>query len=176
LNAVLCPVTLFVSAFPEKKGIEMANPNPIIQTATQFKPGHPGGPGRPRKRPLSEAYDQLLREPLPKEVQIAMKLPANSTWADGIAAARARQALSTRGGGAVFSAREMREATEGKATQRIEVMSPQDQGFRVEVVFEMPQGKPLPAPEEATDAAIEVVGKTIDDVTATAIVEQESSQ
>jgi len=35
-------------------------------------------------------------------------------------------------------AKELRESVEGKATQRIELVSPEDRGFEVKVTFEMP--------------------------------------
>lgn len=105
------------------------------QIASQFKPGNPGGPGRPRKRPQSEAYDDLLRRKLPPEFAAVLRqfgLPKDATWADAFAAALAREALK----GNVIAVKEMREATEGKATQRIELLSHEDKTVEISVTFE----------------------------------------
>jgi hypothetical protein len=102
----------------------MANPNGNPQNLKPFQPGHPGIGGRPRRRPLSEAYDDVLRERLPKEFRDALlraniRLKPDASWADAIAASMARTALKAN----VLAAKEMREAVEGKSTQRIELVS-----------------------------------------------------
>jgi hypothetical protein len=102
-----------------RKECPMANPNGNPQNLRPpWKPGErvPGA-GRPRKRPISEAYDELLRELLPEQERMALKLPKGTTWARAIALSRGRKALTRAG---VLDAKEMREATEGRAMQRIE--------------------------------------------------------
>lgn len=97
----------------------MSNPKPdTSHLAPRWEPGQSGNPGgRPRKRPLSEAYDDLLRQVAPAEVRAVLKLGPKSTWADCIAIGQARRAVK----GDSTCAKELREAIEGKATQRIEL-------------------------------------------------------
>jgi hypothetical protein len=128
----------------------MANPNGNPQNLRP--PWQPGervpGAGRPRKRPLSEAYDSLLRQPLPEAERKALGLPKGTTWAEAIAAARARHALRSSG---VESAREMREAVEGKATQRFELMPGEDRTPEFVVVY----ASPIPGLEKVIDVVPE---------------------
>lgn len=124
-----------------------------------WQPGQSGNPnGRPRKRPLSEAHDDVLRMELPMEVRVAMKLKAGATWADAIALGIARKAVA----GDVSAAKEMREAVEGKATQRIELVTPEDRGFDVNVRFEaaVPERRIERAVEERVIEAVAVVAAT----------------
>jgi len=113
----------------------MANPNGNTANLKPFPPGVSGNPaGRPRKRPISEAYDDLVRLELPEKIRLSANLPKGSTWADAIALSMARQALK----GDVPAAKEVREAIEGKSVQRVELTSPEDKGFEVRVTFELP--------------------------------------
>jgi hypothetical protein len=82
---------------------------------------------------LSDRYEALLESPLPKEIAVAMKLPSGSLWADAIATAAARLALKSTEAG-VAQRKELREAIEGKATQRIEWQS--DETVNISVSFE----------------------------------------
>lgn len=99
-----------------------------------WKPGQSGNPkGRPRKRPLSDRYEQLLESPLPKEIREAMKLPAGALWADALVLVSGRTALKHTETG-ILQRKEIREAIEGKATQRIELQS--DTEIDINVTFE----------------------------------------
>src|SRR6266481_3282677 len=130
----------------------MSNPNPDTSRLKPWQPGQSGNPGgRPKKRPLSESYDELLREMLPEQERKALNLPPGTTWARAIGLSRARHALTRSG---VESAREMREATEGKACARFEFLSPQDRNFDVRVVFELPPKRVEDA--KASEAPIDV--------------------
>jgi hypothetical protein len=123
------------------------NPNPRTDHLLehQFKPGNPGGPGGKRKRPVSEANDDLLRLEIPVEmldslnmaivhgVKRNMKvLKPGATWADAIAYGLVKKAVQ----GEVPAAKELRESVEGKSTQRIELISHEDRQVELSVVFE----------------------------------------
>jgi hypothetical protein len=146
-----------LALLPEKQGeIQESNVPSDAFLAQQFKPGVSGNPnGRPRKRPISEAYDDLLREPLPEEERRALKLAKGTTWAEAIALSRARHALMRSG---VESAREMREAVEGKATQRFELSGEMNRDAELIVVYasavpQLPESKPeLPGDAKQLEA------------------------
>lgn len=114
----------------------MANANP--NTSTRFQIGNPGNPnaiGRPRKRPVTEAHDDLLRLQVPQDIALAMRkygLKPNATWADAISLGLARQAIA----GNVAAAKELTDRVEGKATQRIELLSHEDRSVEITVQFE----------------------------------------
>jgi hypothetical protein len=119
----------------------MSNPNGNPATLQPpWGPNNPPpiSPGRPRKRPLSEAYEDWLREIIPatKVAELraeGIKLKAGATNADMVALAQGRQAIK----GNVNAAKELREAVEGKATQRIE-LAHADRTPRFEVVYASP--------------------------------------
>jgi hypothetical protein len=94
------------------------------QLANLRPPWKPGervpGAGRPRKRPISEAYDDLVRSVAPGPVRAALGLGKDATWADCIALGQARRAVK----GDSACAKEVREGVEGKSTQRIELGAP----------------------------------------------------
>lgn len=107
----------------------------------------PLSPGRPRKRPQSEANDDLLRMEIPesmlRQLNTVMQngravqmqiLKAGATWADAIAYGLAKKAVM----GDATAAKELRESVEGKSVQRVELTSPEDKGFEVKVTFELP--------------------------------------
>lgn len=82
----------------------------------------PRSPGRPRKRPQSEAYEEWLRTEIPPHKVAAFRaegiiLKKGATNADMVAMAMGKEAIK----GNVNAAKEMRESVEGKATQRIEM-------------------------------------------------------
>jgi hypothetical protein len=108
------------------------NPNGTPANLKPFQVGNPGGPGRPRKRPISEAYDDLLRTQLPETERKALGLKPGVTWAEAIALSRARHALTRAG---VESARELREAVEGRATQRVELSGGLENTMEFVVVY-----------------------------------------
>lgn len=98
----------------------MANPHPVTTGLTPFKPGVSGNPqGRPRKRPQTEANEDLLRRPAPKDVVRALRslgLREDATCADVMAICLFRQGMK----GDVAAIKELRESVEGKSTQRFE--------------------------------------------------------
>jgi hypothetical protein len=104
----------------------------------QFKKGTSGNPGgRPRRRVLSEAYAAQLELEVPKEVRVAMKLKEGATWADAIAVGLTRRAV--RGGHE--AARELREAVEGKAVQRLSIDA--EGTIDLQVVYAEPVADPF---------------------------------
>lgn len=118
--------------------------NPTGNPAT-LKPWGPNNPppigGRPRKRPQSEANEELLRSEIPEVMRLSMNkgmgkevLKKGACWADAIAYGLARKAVA----GDSAAAKELRESVEGKSVQRVELTSPEDKGFEVKVTFEMP--------------------------------------
>jgi hypothetical protein len=159
----------------EKLTAELEKPNPPLPekvgygkppVSTRFQPGHAPfpGAGRPRKRPMTEEYDELLRETLPEKERKALQLPAGTTWARAMALARAREAL-TRGG--TLAAKEITDRIEGKATQRIEAMvHTHGNEFVVSYLTPIPQDKEeniidvVPEPEKPTEA-LDVEAKEI---------------
>ena len=113
------------------------NPNSLANLKP-FEPGKSGNPlGRPKKRPLSEAYQWFLEQPVSKNDREKMlkdhgiKLPDKATNAYVVAVGLGKLAPKEH-----QSAKEMREATEGKATVRVELSGP-DGGPIEEVYSEM---------------------------------------
>src|ERR1700733_2616920 len=94
----------------------MANPKGRPQNLKSWKPGQSGNPGgRPKKLPITESYEQFANEKLPEDVCKKLGLKAGSTYAQGAARAQFIKALQ----GETKAVAEIREAIEGKATQRI---------------------------------------------------------
>lgn len=140
-----------------------------------FQPGVSGNPaGRPRKRPQSEANDELLRSEVPEIMRTSMNkgmgkevLAKGATWADAIAYGLARKAVA----GDSAAAKELRESVEGKSVQRVELTSPEDKGFEVKVSFEMPAS---PRIEKRIASVVEE--KIIEAVTAKELEDEESAK
>ncbi len=84
----------------------------------KWKPGQSGNPsGRPKRRPISDAYLALADCQIPRKLAKKLGLKKGSTWRDTVAHAILEEAAK----GNVRAATEVREAIEGKATQRIEL-------------------------------------------------------
>lgn len=111
--------------------------------ATQFKAGHAPTPGagRPRRRPLSDRYLEMLESPFPPALFRKLGLRLGSTWAEALVETHFRAALRTTEAGNA-ARKELREAIEGKATQRHEVH------LDAEVEFVVSYAPPLPQLEE----------------------------
>jgi hypothetical protein len=60
----------------------------------KWVPGQSGNlSGRPRKRPISDRYAEMVETMLPNDVRTALRLPEGATYGDAIALAQARQAI-----------------------------------------------------------------------------------
>lgn len=79
--------------------------------------------GRPKKRPISERYAIVAEIPLPEHIRRRMGLSPGATYAHAGALGIFLAAIKGRPG----AAREIREAIEGKAPQRVDVVS-EDRG------------------------------------------------
>src|SRR6266446_4998038 len=114
-----------------------STPSQLANLRPQWGPNNPPpkSPGRPRKRPMSEANDDLLRRAAPPQVVLALcklGLPKDATNADVLALCLFREGLA----GNVYAVKELRESTEGRATQRIELLSHEDRQVDIHVTFE----------------------------------------
>jgi hypothetical protein len=107
----------------------VSNPkgNPNIAEAGklyQWKKGEPSPnpSGRPKRLPITERYMSLLEQRLPDalrselEAILKYKLPPRFSFGDAVAMSMLIEAV----GGNLNAAREIREAVEGRSTQRIE--------------------------------------------------------
>jgi Family of unknown function (DUF5681) len=110
----------------KKKKLPTANSGKIsgkpargrVENLRPFQPGQSGNPsGRPKRRPVSEAYSAGLSAELPTALRRQLNLPVGSTWAEAVAAGTIRSAVK----GNHAASRELREALEGKSTQRLEL-------------------------------------------------------
>ncbi len=102
----------------------MANPKGNPQNLIPFKPGQSGNPsGRPKRRPISDAYEAVADLPLPEELRAKLKLPKGAKYRDAVALRQFQMAILK---GNAPSAKEIREAIEGKATQRVELVGGED--------------------------------------------------
>ena len=80
-------------------------------TGKGFMPGQSGNPkGRPQRKPLTDAYLQLLSQPIPGDKD-------GRTYAQAIAQAMIREAVK----GKVNAASELADRIEGKSLQRVAV-------------------------------------------------------
>lgn len=75
----------------------------------QFKSGNPGGPGRPKKLPLTDASREKLSSLVPED-------PLGRTYAQLIVDKLCTMAVA----GDIAAIKELADRSEGKAVQRIE--------------------------------------------------------
>ncbi len=118
-----------------------------LNNLRQFNKGQSGNPsGRTIRKPITDAYLKRAKHPLPKELRLKLNLPEKATYADALALGQFRKGIT----GDAAAAKEVREAIEGKATQRVEFSG------------DVPAGLGL---LEALDQLREVYGLRIHDVT-----------
>jgi uncharacterized protein DUF5681 len=111
----------------------------------RFKPGQSGNPGgRPKKRPISDCYEELAERELPEKERIKHGLPKGATYGHALAIVMFKAALE----GKSDAAREIREAIEGKAAQRQEIID--RAGGEIRVVLTRVGEGPSPAMADAS--------------------------
>jgi hypothetical protein len=71
--------------------------------------------GRPKRKPLTDAYAALLDKPIPPDMARQLKLDESTTYAQVIAMSLVREAVK----GKVNAAAEVADRVEGKITQPI---------------------------------------------------------
>jgi hypothetical protein len=79
----------------------------------RFGVGNPGGPGRPRKKPISAASEKLLEEQVPDSIVRGAPELKGKTWAEAIVFGQALEAVKGRTPAADFVA----DHGEGKVAQ-----------------------------------------------------------
>ena len=84
--------------------------------ARKWKPGESGNmSGRPKRKPLTDAYAALLDKPIPPDMARLLKLDESTRYAQVIAMSLVREAVK----GKVNAAAEVADRVEGKITQPI---------------------------------------------------------
>jgi hypothetical protein len=86
----------------------------------------PNPSGRPKRRPITDAYIAMSKKRIPKRIREQLGLPDKAIWADAVAYGQFIHAAK----GHASNASEIREAIEGKATQRIELSGSSDADAR----------------------------------------------
>ena len=140
------------------------NPNSL----KNLKPAQPGEirnpTGKNRNRPYTDAYEGVADAPLPESLRLQLNkqirtdlrnqkfpdlFPAGITWAE---ASALRQHFNAVANGDTRSATEIREAVEGRATQRIEINETNDRLKQLIGEYEFARLNPSAKPESATPA------------------------
>jgi hypothetical protein len=108
----------------------------------RWQPGQSGNlRGRPKKRPITSEYENILATPAPDLVVDPLRgfgAKRGDSWARVIGLAQVRNALMPTGVGA-FAARELREACEGKAPKRVELVTAEERTISITVEYEPPR-------------------------------------
>jgi hypothetical protein len=114
----------------------------------RFKPGMSGNPGgRPKKRPISERYEELAELELPKKDRIKHGLPEGATYGDALAIVMFKSALE----GNPSAAREIREAIEGKTAQRQETTDSRGPDFGLAEILQAARNRVARASLDTSD-------------------------
>jgi hypothetical protein len=117
------------------------NPNSLANLRAPWRKGETPNPrGINRKRPITDEYfaqacelvPERLRQRFNRRAKMELLKPG-MTWAQAIALRMCYEALME---GSTRAAREMREAIEGKAPQRLEITGPERKEVTIRVVYE----------------------------------------
>lgn len=130
----------------------------IKNLRSPWKPGQSGNPaGRPRKRPLSDAYLRVLESPAPADMVVALRqfgIRPGARWADILAVGMVKAAAH----GDAAAAKEITNRLEGRVPVAVQIDS--DTKVNIAVSFEAPPGEvidvepepeALPEPEPAKE-------------------------
>jgi hypothetical protein len=83
-----------------------------------WKPGQSGNPGgRPKRKPLTDAYSALLGQTIPLDVARQLRISEASTYAEVVAMALLKEAVK----GKVNAAAELADRVEGRVMERVQV-------------------------------------------------------
>jgi Family of unknown function (DUF5681) len=123
-----------------ENGAKNRRGNPDKIKPYRFQPGQSGNPGgRPRKY-ITEVYEQLALEPVPKR--------GGKTYAQLLALAQFRKALK----GNTVAAKEVTDRLEGKARAVVELSRPKGpEQFNINVKFVPSDSNGRPAPDYACE-------------------------
>jgi hypothetical protein len=87
-------------------------------TGKGFMPGQSGNPlGKPKRKPLSDAYSALLGQTVPPEIARQLRISEASTYAEVVAMALLKEAVK----GKVNAAAELADRVEGRVMERVQV-------------------------------------------------------
>jgi hypothetical protein len=93
------------------RDVQNSGKNSEILKRHAWKPGQSGNPGgRPKKKPLTDAYAHVLARRVPQEIIRKLGLRGHPTYAEVIAMSLAREAIK----GKVNAAAEMADRVEGR--------------------------------------------------------------
>ena len=88
-----------------------------------WKPGQSGNPGgRPKRKPLTDAYSALLGQTVPPEIARQLRISETSTYAEVVAMALLKEAVK----GKVNAAAELADRVEGRVMERVQVSATGD--------------------------------------------------
>lgn len=139
-----------------------------------FLPGNRANPGgRPKKRPFTERIVALAEHRLDatafgKKILKQFELPPDSTWGDAATMAGFLEAVRTKNG--TLARKDLREAVEGKAPQRVEIVNPMDKRTELAVTFKRAATNNPRAIDQATAEAESVQVSVQETVTENATV------
>ena len=92
--------------------------HPGSENLRPWQPGQSGNPGgRPRRKPLSDAYSALLGQTVPPEIARQLRISETSTYAEVVAMALLKEAVK----GKVNAAAELADRVEGRVMERVQV-------------------------------------------------------
>jgi len=92
--------------------------HPGSENLRPWQPGQSGNPGgRPKRKPLTDAYAALLDKPIPPDMARQLRISEASTYAEVVAMALLKEAVK----GKVNAAAELADRVEGRVMERVQV-------------------------------------------------------
>ncbi len=122
----------------------MANHHPNTKGLKPWPKGKSGNPGgKPKKRPITDEYFWLAEQPITPQMRQKIRrsygiiIPEGTTWARCLSLRLFLQGMGLKiDSGAARSVKEIREAMEGKAPQRLEITGPERKEIQLLVRFD----------------------------------------